>query len=111
MTKQHEEKKGEVVPTKGGAIATYDYGEDVGAGFENQSKDDLALPFIDILQPTSPEVVKSQAAQSDGIRAGMIVNRVTGEVFDGKKGIAIIPAITGFTQVWKAGPHSPANVP
>lgn len=78
-------------------VSVVDYGEDAGAGFQNQSKDDVALPFIDILQPGSPEV---QGAERDGARAGMIINRVTGEVFEAldtisdAPGIIVVPSIT-----------------
>ena len=30
--------------------AIVDYGDDAGAGFENQTQDDFGIPFIDILQ-------------------------------------------------------------
>lgn len=68
-----------------------DYGEDAGSGFENQTTADVSVPFIDVLQPGSPEVV---TAGKGGARAGEIINRVSGEIWDGDKGIVVIPAIT-----------------
>jgi hypothetical protein len=100
--KEPEEKKNELVAQNKGVV---DYGEDAGAGFENQTKEDFSLPFIDILQPGSPEVL---SAGRDGARAGMIINRVTGEVWEadvdqpGTPGIVVIPSITDhcYTE-WK----------
>lgn len=82
-----------------------DYGDDAGSGFENQTQDDIGIPFIDILQPGSPEV---QDQPEGGARAGMIINRTTGEIIDGKKGFVFVPAITEhcYTE-WK--PRKDAN--
>lgn len=103
MTKEqrHEQKQQEdaakgrqVVEQPKPSMSTVDYGEDAGAGFQNQTQDDVSLPFIDVLQPGSPEVL---ASSDGGVRAGMIINRVTGEVFeavDDKPGVVIVPAIT-----------------
>jgi len=82
-----------------GQTAMVDYGEDAGTGFENQSVDDVSIPFIDILQPGSPEVV---TAGKGGARAGEIINRVTGETWEGDTGIVVIPAITEHVYTeWK----------
>lgn len=100
-----EDKHQQVAEAPKRDVSIVDYGEDAGAGFQNQNKDDYALPFIDILQPGSPEVVN---AGRDGARAGDIINRVTGEVWNGEKGIPFIPAITEhcYTE-WK--PRKGAN--
>lgn len=59
------------------AVANYDYGDDAGAGFENQTRDDIAMPFLIVLQSNSP-VVADQTVE--GARAGMLFNTVTEEV-------------------------------
>ncbi len=75
-----------------GAFADY-----AGAGFENQTSDDYSIPFLQILQALSP-----QLQENDSLRQGMILNTVTGEVWDGKKGIAFVPATTQHVYVeWK----------
>jgi len=56
------------------------------SGFEDMGQDDLALPFLRILTNMSPEI-----GEVDGASPGMIYNSVTGELFDGKKGIQVIP--------------------
>jgi hypothetical protein len=61
--------------------------EDAQAGFDNMGQDDFALPFLRLLTNTSPEV-----GDVDGAMPGMIYNSVTGQLFDGKKGIMVVPA-------------------
>jgi hypothetical protein len=80
------------------AVAEYGaYADYAGAGFENQTSEDYSIPFLQILQALSP-----QLQTNDGLKQGMILNTVTGEVWDGKKGIAFIPATTQHTYVeWK----------
>lgn len=71
-------------------MAIYDgYEADRGAGFENQTAEDISVPFIEVLQAQSPE-----ALVEDGPRPGTFINRTTGEIFNGKEGVAFIPAIT-----------------
>ena len=80
------------------AMAEYGaYADYAGAGFENQTSDDYSIPFLQILQALSP-----QLQENDSLRQGMILNTVTSEVWDGKKGIAFVPATTQHVYVeWK----------
>jgi len=82
----------------GTAVAEYGaYADFAGAGFENQTSEDYSIPFLQILQALSP-----QLQDNDRLKQGMILNTVTGEVWDGKTGIAFIPATTQHTFVeWK----------
>ena len=66
------------------------FGDDA-KGFENMTQDDLALPFVRILGQLSPQVTDGDAKYIDGAKPGMIYNTVTSEMFDGKKGIKVIP--------------------
>lgn len=50
-----------------------------GSGFENITADDLAIPFISILQSGSPQVKKGDA-HIDGAEEGFFFNNVTNEV-------------------------------
>lgn len=79
-------------------IAEYGaYADYAGAGFENQTADDYAIPFLHILQALSP-----QLQENDALRQGMVINTVTGETFEGKSGIAFVPATTQRQYVeWK----------
>lgn len=98
-TKKQDEAKGtEVAEAKNTALAAAaDYEAYAGAGFENQTSDDYAIPFIQILQALSPQI-----QENDSLRPGMIINTVTGESFDGKQGVAFVPATTQHVYVeWK----------
>jgi hypothetical protein len=60
--------------------------EDASDSFAGMNQDDFALPFLRLLTNTSPEV-----GAIDGALPGMIYNSVTGQLYDGKKGITVIP--------------------
>ena len=60
-------------------------------GFEEVSTDDLAIPFVRILQSTSKQVKKSEGAYVDGAVEGMIYNNVLNKVYSGDKGIQVVP--------------------
>jgi len=74
-----------------GALATNVFEADAGAGSQNITQEDLALPFLKVLGQLSPEINKQNAKFINGAEPGMIVNSVTKELHDGKKGIDVIP--------------------
>lgn len=79
------------------ALSANDYAEyeaDRGMGTENQTSEDISVPFIEILQALSPE-----AQAEDGPRPGTLINRATGEIWKGSEGIAFIPATTSHVVV------------
>lgn len=65
---------------------------DAHSGLENMDQQDLALPFLRILGQLSPQVNKRDSKYVEGAEPGMIYNTVTGELYDGEKGINVIPA-------------------
>lgn len=67
-------------PALGGAFAEFG-----GQGFENMGRDELAIPFLTILQSNSPQVKRSDGAYIDGAVEGMIFNNVTKELHDTAK--------------------------
>jgi hypothetical protein len=73
-----------------GALATT-FEADASAGSQNITQDDLALPFLKVLGQLSPEINKQNAKFINGAEPGMIVNSVTKELYDGPKGIDVIP--------------------
>lgn len=82
--------KQEVAAAKTTAVgAVIDYSEFSGQGFEGQTRADLSIPFIGVLQALSPAVEKL-----NGAKAGMLINTVTEELFDTKDGITFVPAVT-----------------
>jgi hypothetical protein len=64
---------------------------DADKGLGNMGHEDLALPFLKILGQLSPEVNKRDGKYVQGAEPGMIYNSVTGELFDGEKGVDVIP--------------------
>ena len=74
-----------------GALATNLFEADANKGSQNISQEDLALPFLKVLGQLSPEINKQNAKFINGAEPGMIVNSVTKEIYDGKKGIEVIP--------------------
>ena len=79
----------EVIKKDTGSVALF--GDDLQKGFENMTQEDMALPFVRILGQLSPQVTDGDAKYIDSAKPGMIYNTVTSELFDGKKGIKIIP--------------------
>jgi|TARA_R110000868_G_scaffold2574_5_gene18495 hypothetical protein len=82
---------------KEGALATLNFEEHAGKGLENIDKDDLALPFLKLLQSGSYETKKKHAKYVDGAAAGMFYNTVTKKLYDGEKGINVIPCFYKMT--------------
>ena len=76
--------------------------EDAAKGLGNIGQQDLALPFLKILGQLSPEVNKRDGKYVEGAEPGMIYNSVSGELYDGTKGINVIPAYYKLEYVeWK----------
>ena len=74
-----------------GALATNVFEADAGQGIANIKQEDLALPFLKVLGQLSPEVNTRDAKYVKGAQPGMIINTVTAELFDGEKGIEVLP--------------------
>ena len=55
------------------------------------TQDDLALPYVRILGQLSAQVNEGDGKYIEGAKPGMIYNTVTSEIYDGKKGIKVIP--------------------
>ena len=60
-------------------------------GFEQMGANDLALPFLKVLGQLSPQVTQGDPAFIADARPGMIFNSVTQDLFDGQRGIEIVP--------------------
>lgn len=76
----------EVAKAKSSEVAGYDYGEMAHEGFEGTTIKDLSIPFINVLQPMSPEVAEELIP---GARPGMLLNSVTKEIM--KQPLIVIP--------------------
>jgi len=85
------------VKKEGNLPAKIDFISDAGAGLENIDKDDLALPFLKLLQSGSDETKKKHANYVEGAEAGMFYNTVTKKLYSGEKGIEVIPCFYKLT--------------
>jgi hypothetical protein len=68
-----------------GAVTTAadnDFSGFAGEGFAGLTKDDLAIPFLVILQSNSPQVKRSEGEYIEGAAEGMLFNSVTRELMD-----------------------------
>ena len=74
-----------------GPLATNVFEADAGQGITNIKQEDLALPFLKVLGQLSPEVNTRDAKHVEGAQPGMIVNSVTNELYDGNKGVEVLP--------------------
>lgn len=85
----------EMVKAQTQEIATFDFDGDEGRGFEHQSKADISIPMIVLLQFMSPQVTKRVAGSNGRVaQAGDFMNTVTNEVIDGTVGFLFVPATT-----------------
>ena len=74
-----------------GALSTNLFEADANKGSQNIAQDDLALPFLKVLGQLSPEVNKQNSKYVKGAEPGMIINTVTNELYDGSKGVNVLP--------------------
>ena len=81
----------EVATKNEGALAVNMFEADADKGSQNMTQEDLALPFLKVLGQLSPEVNKRDGKYVEGAEPGMILNTVTNEIFDGTKGIDVLP--------------------
>jgi len=54
-----------------------DFSADASQGLENVDKDSLAIPFLQVLQPLSPQI-----ETVEGAKAGKLINTITNELMD-----------------------------
>ena len=65
--------------------------DDANKGFENVRQESLALPILKLLQNGSGEAQKRNQNYVEGAEPGMFLNTVTKQLYDGDKGIQVIP--------------------
>jgi hypothetical protein len=88
--------------------------DDAAKGLGKIGQEDLALPFLKILGQLSPEVNKRDGKYVEGAEPGMIFNSVTGDLYDGVKGIDVVPCFYKLEYIeWKDrgdGPGAPVAI-
>ena len=72
-------------------LATVNLEQFADLGFENIGANDVALPFLKILGQLSPQVTQGDSKFIPEARPGMIFNTVTNQLYDGQKGINVVP--------------------
>lgn len=95
-----------VAKKSSGEITTYDDDlmADAGGGMQGVTSDDLAIPFVNIIQSNSPQRKKSDGAYINGIDEGDIYNTVSQEYFtNADGGVIVVPCAYHFSyRHWKA---------
>ena len=113
--KPNDGKSNEVAIKKpGGAVASVNIEQFADAGFDNVDSKSLALPFLKVLGQLSPQVTQGDSQFMADARAGMIYNTVTDELYDGSKGIIVVPCYYKLEYIeWRdrdKGAVAPVNV-
>ena len=62
-----------------------------GTGLEETTTEDFAIPFVRVLQNGSPQVNKQKGEYVEGAEPGKLYNTVTNGLYDGTKGILVVP--------------------
>ena len=104
----------QVAEKKSAGLPANMFEDDAAKGLGAIGQEDLALPFLKILGQLSPEVNKRDGKYVEGAEPGMIFNSVSGELYDGVKGIDVIPAFYKLEYIeWKdrgEGPGAPVAI-
>jgi len=104
----------QVAEKKTAGLPTNVFEDDAAKGLGSIGQEDLALPFLKILGQLSPEVNKRDGKYVEGAEPGMIYNSVSGDLYDGVKGINVIPCFYKLEYIeWKdrgEGPGAPVAI-
>ena len=104
----------QVAEKKSAGLPSNIFEEDAAKGLGAIGQEDLALPFLKILGQLSPEVNKRDGKYVEGAEPGMIYNSVSGDLYDGVKGIDVIPCFYKLEYIeWKdrgEGPGAPVAI-
>lgn len=89
-----------------GALAEFNFEGHEGAGKEQMTAADQAIPFLSVLQALS-KAVSDPTKKVAGAAPGMIMDSVTKELYSGDEGILIVPVTTARVYVeWQGEPGS-----
>ena len=82
----------EVANAKTTAVANLmdDLFDSAGQGMETIGADDMQIPFLRILQPLSPQLLKTDSKFIKGASAGDIFNTVTGQYWEADTGLTVL---------------------
>ena len=92
----------QVAEKKSAGLPANMFEDDAAKGLGAIGQEDLALPLLKILGQLSPEVNKRDGKYVEGAEPGMIYNSVSGDLYDGVKGIDVIPCFYKLEYIeWK----------
>ena len=104
----------QVAEKKSAGLPANMFEDDAAKGLGAIGQEDLALPFLKILGQRSPEVNKRDCKYVEGAEPGMIFKSGSGELYDGVKGIDVIPCFYKLEYIeWKdrgEGPGAPVAI-
>ncbi len=81
----------------GTALEVVDFGDDAGAGMEGARSEELLTPFLGLIQALSPQVADpSGPVYNEAAKPGMFVNTMTGQLFDGRTGLDVVPVARDY---------------
>ena len=104
----------QVTEKKSAGLPSNIFEDDAAKGLGTIGQEDLARPFLKILGQLSPEVNKRDGKYVEGAEPGMIYNSVSGDLYDGVKGIDVIPCFYKLEYIeWKdrgEGPGAPVAI-
>ena len=108
------EEKQVAVKKEAGLPSTILFEDDAASGFENVKTTSLALPILKLLQNGSGEAQRRNQNYVEGAEPGMFLNIVTKKLYDGAKGIEVIPCHYKLEyQEWAdfgTGSNKPENI-
>ena len=109
------DQKEVAIKQKGGAVANVNLEQFADQGFDNVDSKSLALPFLKILGQLSPQVTQGDSQFISEARPGMIFNTVTNQLYDGAKGIKVVPCFYKLEYIeWRdrgmEGSSAPVNI-
>jgi hypothetical protein len=112
--RDEDNKAHQVAEKKTAGLPTNMFEDDAAKGLGKIGQEDLALPFLKILGQLSPEVNKRDGKYVEGAEPGMIFNSVSGDLYDGVKGIDVVPCFYKLEYIeWKdrgEGPGAPVAI-
>ncbi len=80
----------------GQEIENFDFGDDGGAGLEGARSEELLTPFLAVLQSNSPQLDSGSPLFQESARAGMLINTMSGQLFDGRTGVDLVPVARDY---------------
>ena len=85
------DEKQVAVKKEAGLPSSVLFEDDAASGFENVKTTSLALPILKLLQNGSGEAQRRNQNYVEGAEPGMLLNTVTKQLYDGAKGVTVIP--------------------